>query len=280
MKKFRYLRKRAFLFCLVLALSIFSCSDEGPKDIQTTIVDVTLPEDLGGINLGPFIAPAGTKAIITNQGGTLRYELPDDYVYAGLNEGGDLVMLTAGCYECSSPCSSGCDVVKLGDTVGCSTCDKNSTGDKTCTGKPCDIIYSLNNGGLLDLQAGISIVKDTDEAKKLRADMPTYEVLSKIPDVEAEIIRFIEDAWKGEEFIEENGSLVLVNFFGARALMLVPNKKVSGSSLRTEGTSCNCTSGTSGCDYEGIYKGLIKVGETCRANGCTTCQMKFDDPKE
>lgn len=204
--------KRIGLFFL-LSLALFSyCNEENPVDVQTALVDLTLPNDLGGINLGPFIAPAGTKAIITDNGSTLKYELPEGYVYAGLNEAGDLVVQTAGCYQCTSPCSSGCDVVKFGDAIGCSSCDKNSTGDKTCTGKPCDIIYLLNKGGLLDLHKGISMIDDLDEVKKLRNDIPSYEVLSKMPEVEAEINRFIEKVWKGEEFNEENGSLTLVNF--------------------------------------------------------------------
>lgn len=261
---------KRILFLIMLAGS--SCSEEATKRLDDDLT--AIPEDLGGIYLGYFVGPAGTQAVLSKDGSVLTYRLPEGYVYAGIGENGELITLNSGCYQCTSSCSKGCDVVRLGDMVGCSACDENSPGSKVCTGSPCDVMYQLEQAGLVNLKTGISVINHIDSVKDLRHDLPSWEVLEKIEAVQQELNHFVEEVW-GNNFNAENGKWVVVNFFGAAARFLVPaDYAASARTVEAEGTSCSCKQGD-GCTYEAIYRMGIKIGEICHSNGCHICQMIF-----
>ncbi|GIV38086.1 MAG: hypothetical protein KatS3mg032_2465 [Cyclobacteriaceae bacterium] len=257
---------------VLMVLAGFSCSDEPSQQVREDLT--AIPEDLGGILLGSFVAPAGTRAVLSDNGRKLTYTLPEGYVYAGIGKNGNLETFTSGCYQCTSSCSSGCDVIRLGDQIGCSACDPNSTGSKVCSGSPCDVQYAVEHGGLVNTKAGISFVSSADELKSLRNDLPTWQVLEKMEEVQLALNKFIDEVWDNN-LNPQSGKWVVVNFFGAAAKMLVPANYTAARTLNAQGTSCNCVQG-SGCSYEAIYRMGIKVGEICRSGGCNQCQMIYE----
>ncbi len=245
---------------ILVLMVLLSCNHDETQKMEK--MDVTIPSDLGGINLGSFIAPPGTVGVLSENGNRLTYFLPEGYVYAGLNQEGEVLTLNSGCYECFSKCNQGCDVVNLGGNIGCSRCtDVNAD----CTGRPCsDVMYSLSDAGLINLKAGISLIQDMELIKTLRTDLPSHIVLEKMNEVTTEIDRFINQIWK-DRSDKSNGKWAVVNFFGAAARMWVP-ADLKGARLMDEGgTSCKCAEG-SGCVYEAIYRMGIKIGEMCRSN--------------
>ncbi len=254
-----------------IVLLVFSCSDEQNTKVNDDLT--AIPDDLGGLYLGGFVAPPGTKAVLSDGGRVLTYTLPEGYVYAGLGKDQSLVTLTSGCYQSTSYCNNGCDVVRLGDTVGCSACDPNSTGSKVCTGSPCDVMQMMDEGGIVNTLAGIKFVERAADISGLRNDLPAWKVLEKMEVVQNELSRFITETW-GDRVLAEDGKWVVVNFFGAAAKMLVPSDYATARTLSAQNTSWNCTQG-SGCTYEAVYRMGIKVGEICRSGGGNNCQMIY-----
>jgi|DewCreStandDraft_4_1066084.scaffolds.fasta_scaffold34027_3 hypothetical protein len=243
---------------ILVLMALLSCNHDETQKMEK--MDVAIPSDLGGINLGSFIAPPGTVGVLSEDGNRLTYFLPEGYVYAGLSQEGEVLALNSGCYECYSKCNQGCDVVNLGGQIGCSRC----TDRQECTGRSCDIFYSLSDAGIINLKGGISLIHDAQVIETLRTDLPSIKVLERIEEVSNEIDRFVNQVWK-DKTDKNNGKWAVVNFFGAAARMWVP-ADLQGARLMDEGgTSCNCAEG-SGCVYEAIYRMGIKVGEMCRSN--------------
>lgn len=262
------------LFQVLLMAGLLACNTDESQKVQ--LVEVAIPQDLGGINLGDFVAPNGTIASLSEDGSRLSYILPEGYVFAGLNKEGEVVVLNAGCYECVSTCKQGCDVVNLGGNIGCSRCTDVNTA---CIGRSCsDVMYALSDAGLINLKAGISLIQDIEVVKTLRTDLPSHAVLEKMNEVTTEIDRFLNQVWK-DKTDKGNGKWALVNFFGATARMWVPADLKGARLMEDGGTSCNCAEG-SGCVYEAIYRMGIKVGEMCRSNGCNRCQMITGNPQQ
>ena len=273
-------RSTYYQWLLALAVLIAGCTTDDTaqltEELQDQLQDTSIPTDLGGMNYGGVELPKGTLSSISDGGSTLTFTLPKGIVYAALSSG-SVSMASDGSYTCTSTCSGGCNVVKFGSEVGCSSCPKEST--ETCTGQHGRSEFAIGDGeggGLIDLNAGVSFVNAADA--NLQLEGPSWEVLMNIPEVAKKFEQFHDELWGQEEPGVTNSDQALVNVFGTFIRMYIPKKlKDSGArdAVVAADVTCSCSSGSEGCTHEDVKKGLIKVGDRCVAGGCTSCTMNF-----
>ncbi|HET8860310.1 hypothetical protein [Marivirga sp.] len=275
---------KKFTLLMLLPFVLLACNEEKIQNdsFLEENADINIPSDMGGINFKGVILPNGTKSEVSNDGSTLTVKLPEGVFYiASLN--GELISSKEGGYTCTSTCSGGCDVVKLGSEVGCSRCPEGSTEE--CVGKDPDDegFYSIGEGtggGFINKNIGISFVKSGEDRIE-HFQSPDWEVLMQYPDFERAFNSFVKDLWPEGKVDRENADLVVVNAFGTYLRMYVPssflssrtdNELISGGDV-----SCDCSSGESGCVYEEITTGPFntKIGDKCVAGACESCTMSF-----
>ncbi|MEO9869709.1 hypothetical protein [Ekhidna sp.] len=252
------------LIILFGVLLMASCSKEENLSMDESDLDLQLPMDAGGLEFGNVILPAGTRTKISNDRSSVQFELPEGIVYVGIIDN-ELVQYSLGCYECTSSCTKGCNVVSAGGGVGCSACE---TGFITkCTGDSCDGSFDINGGGFIDLNRGI-VLADKDSYVPL--SQPNWETLIKHPIAKAGIEEFVNDLWGGMDQIDpDNSQLVPFDVYGTVINVYTPLTYSSRVEAVAE-TTCSCTSGSSGCDYK---KKII--GEYCDSGECNTCRMEW-----
>ncbi|MEO9870775.1 hypothetical protein [Ekhidna sp.] len=279
------MRTKSYILILI-TLICFACSEDKAHSpvINSEVFDTKIPADMGGINFGGVVLPKGTRSELSEDGSSLKVYLPEGIVYIAQDLNGDTGDADEGGYTCTSTCSGGCDVVKLGDEVGCSRCPEEST--EKCVGKSSDddegIFPALGagiGGGFIDLNSGISFVLKNDKKPSLRA--PEWEVLIKHPKVSEELDSFINEIWGDTDINIETSEVVVVSIFGTYISLKVPE---GFTSARTENeiiggdeVSCDCTSGVGGCTYEAIKKFGATIGHKCIAGGCESCTMTWED---
>ncbi|MGB3463962.1 MAG: hypothetical protein WBA74_01775, partial [Cyclobacteriaceae bacterium] len=201
---------------------------------------------------------------------------------ASLN--GRLLLADEGGYTCTSKCSGGCDVVKLGKDIGCNACPENST--EKCIGQSSKSSYSTigegKGGGFVDLSGDIAFVQVGEESVN-DYTLPDWDVMMQHPAISAKFEKFVNDLWGGKEIQQKSAELALVNVYGTYIRLYVPsNLKEAKPALRTvagDEVTCSCSSEQNGCDHEDITigKGLLskKVGDKCVAGDCTSCTMSW-----
>lgn len=265
-----------YLICIT-TIVLISCT-EGPAPGASSVEDqLHLPKVLTDTYFGGYRLPDGTTTSLNEKGG-VNFNFPAGVFFFGIDSKGEIVRASSSCYSCSSTCTEGCDVVKLGNDIGCNRCEPPST--ETCEGKPCesDQIVGLEGGGFVNFNSGIKFInnKQADELEKLAS--PTIEVLMQIPEVNEKLEAFYRNVWKEEVPGEGNYDEVLVNLFGSVATFYVPKSDSNEESrLKSEEISCNCTSGSTGCTLEEIKKFGTVIGHKCTAGSCTTCQMHYPE---
>jgi len=284
MKNIKFL---STIIILVTGVIFFACSNNEAQDTifndVSNIKNTTIPLDMGGLKFGSIVLPKGTISKISQNGSRLDFKLPKNYIYAATDEKGQVFFADSGSYTCTSNCSGGCDVVKLGDVVGCSACPEGSTDP--CTGKrglnsfQKNNLYSHqigdgNNGGLINLESGISFITTK---KKLNRYVPNLEVLTKHPKIKSEFDNFFNKIWKNKLPTKKNSKEVLVDVYGKTISLLIPIETYQSSKVQFIGgkISCNCSSGSSGCTLKAIKKGFVTVGHTCVAGSCNSCTMSW-----
>lgn len=280
--------KRTILKSLTFILTatiLISCSEEAP--VQTPIGErnplLQIPADMGGINFGGVVLPNGTTSEVSEDGSTLNVKLPEGIIYiASFNN--ELLAADEGGYTCTSTCAGGCDVVKLGDNVGCSACPEGSTA--SCVGKHENSgLYGIgqgSGGGFIDLSQGISFVTPDDE-KLGNFQSPVWEVLIQYPEVQEKLLAFVNELWPDETINYDKSKLVLTNVYGTYVRMHVPNSLMNARAenelIAGDEVSCDCTSGGTGCVHEEVRAGVgslsKKIGDKCVAGACESCSMTW-----
>jgi hypothetical protein len=262
--------KKSKILGLLLILFAFSCTDS-VNEVQKVDEDTKISSILDDTYYGDVLLPNGTSTKISNDGGKLEFFFPDGIIYAG-RFNGKIITTSSGCYQCTSTCSKGCDVVRLGSSIGCSRCE-TALIDVTCTGSDCSNFANIEEAGFVDLKQGIKIA-NSDEIENLNLLTPPWSTLENILEVEKELDRFYNEYWGNLDPKKTPSIKVYINLFGSLATAYVP-ENINGRVERVSSTTCECSGGGSGCNYEEIKKGFIVVGEKCNNNGCGTCRMNF-----
>lgn len=279
----KIIRNSAAFFLLLAVLVACNEEDTQNSPISEQSTNLKIPNDMGGIRFGGVVLPKGTKSEVSNDGSTLKVYLPEGILYvASLNN--ELIETDKGGYTCTSTCDGGCDVVKLGEDIGCTACPEGST--EACTGKREDVgIYSIgqgSGGGFINLDQGISFVTSSDK-KVGNFQTPDWDVLVQHPKVEKQLTSFINELWPEGDIDLNNSDLALVNVFGTYIRMNVPNgfanTRVANEIISGDDVSCDCSSGEGGCVHEEITIGAglfkKKIGDKCVAGGCESCTMSW-----
>jgi len=277
---------------LILSVTFYTCTNDGTKSIDNTFKlkaeaqETKIPTDMGGLKYGNLVLPKGTISKVSKNGSRLDFKLPKNYIYAATDKEGKVFFAITGSYTCSSTCSGGCNVVKLGDVVGCSACPPGST--EPCTGSRGKSLQKNGlsthqigngyNGGLINLNYGISFVSNTSNKRVQKGKSPNFNILIAYPKIKSEFDLFLKNIWNNKSPSLKDSKEVLVNVYGKVISLYIPIKMyknskdqfVSGSKI-----SCNCSSGSSGCTLKPIKKGLFTVGHTCVAGSCTSCTMNW-----
>lgn len=292
MKNLKFL---SVIVILITGLIFYACSNDSIDNEVTNdalnkkeqIVDTSIPVDMEGIKFGSIILPKGTISEISQDGSRLDFKLPKNFVYVATDSSGRTFFADAGSYTCTSTCSGGCDVVRLGDVVGCSACPEGSTA--SCTGKRGEKSFEISssyshligdgkNGGLINLEDGINFINHTSKRKVSNNNIPSFDILTKHPQIESEFNEFFDNVWNNRLPNEKNSKEVLVNVYGQTISLLIPIETYQSSrELFVDGDdiSCGCSSGSTGCTIKAIKKGFIVVGQSCIAGACTSCTMSW-----
>ena len=290
MKKFRLL---SVLVTLLFSFSFIACSSDENNlengNYQKELLQSTeIPSDMGGIKFGSIVLPKGTMSQISKDGSRLDFKLPKNYIYVAIDADGKAFLADSGSYTCKSTCSGGCDVVKLGEVVGCSACPEGST--ESCTGsrreetieaEKSSFKYQIgdgNMGGLVNLENGINFITEFSKTKNSNKNAPNFDILMKLPKFKSEFNSFFDKLWTGKSLSNENSKAVLVDFYGNVISLQIPLENFKNSTeVLEEGDdiSCSCSSGSSGCSLKEIKRGFITVGHSCVAGDCTSCTMSW-----
>ena len=269
-------------FTLSFIVVCFTACNSEPPQKELPFVDLTIPEKFEGFAVGGYITPTGTTAKVKRTGNrsVMTFEFRDGLIRVGRNVNGDVVAQFGGTYTCTSNCGWGCDVVNFGGDVGCSSCkdEKGKITTGTCTGTHSEddserLIY--DDSGFIDLNKGISIILNSEEMDDENfISIPTWKVMSQIPEVSSELTRFMTAMWGETEITTSNSKSAVVNFFGAKAVLSIPADAIVNGRISSGTPSCSCDSGSSGCTLEEIRKFGVKVGYMCVRGGCTSCTME------
>lgn len=280
-----------FFIILIVSLIFYACSNEevnlneahGQKQL---LQDTKIPSDLEGIKFGSIILPKGTIAKVSQDNSRLDFKLPKKYIYMATDINGKAIFANSGSYTCTSICSGGCDVVRLGDVVGCSACPEGSSD--SCTGnrggKKIENKSSYDhqigegkNGALINLENGINFLSSSSR-RVSKENTPDFQTMMEFPKINSEFENFFEKIWNGKSPNNRNSKEVLVDFYGQTISLLIPIETYNNSKsqfVESGNISCNCSSGSSGCTLNKIKKGIITVGHSCSAGSCTSCTMSW-----
>src|SRR5690625_4761248 len=212
----KYIKTYVFILFAIAYFLNLSCSSNTDniilnEELITTEIDI--PTDIEGLKFGSIILPKETMSKITENGSRLDITLPENYVYIAVDSNGEAIFANKGSYTCTSTCYGGCNVVKLGDHIGCSACPQNTTEE--CVGKFTEIIvdkgnnYSNqigdgNNGELINLDKGINFVSKETNNDDLNQISLDFDVIMKHPRIGAEFNKFYNKLWKDKKPNSEN----------------------------------------------------------------------------
>ena len=229
---------------------------------------VIVKKNVGSMNSAEFVFPKGIKAVIQKPDNSLSLESGD-------------------CYQCTSDCQNGCDVVKLGDAVGCSRCEGDAP--PPCTGKSCLSVGYV--AGFIDINVGIIFIKKGDIDKISSLASPNWDILEKLPEVQSALetlnLKYYGTKSPSQEVEEAERKGYLINLFGSPAIYYIPNTYFKSlpqtrveefDELEESGVAdvtCKCESGTTGCTKEKIRSMGVTVGYKCVSGSCTTCKMTW-----
>lgn len=280
---------------MISGIIFYACSDDsisnevsnGVLNKTEQIVDISIPLDLEGVKFGSITLPKGTLSKISQDGSRLDFKLPKNFVYVATDSSGRSFLADVGSYTCTSSCSGGCDVVKLGEHVGCSACPEGSTA--SCTGQRGDTNLGLKsayphqigdgkNGSLINLEGGINFINSTSKRSVSNNNIPNIDILRQHPKIEAEFNEFFDNIWNNRLPNEKNSKEVLVNVYGQTISLLIPAETYKSSAqtfIDGDDISCSCSSGSTGCTKKPVKRGVLTVGQSCAAGACTSCTMSW-----
>jgi hypothetical protein len=284
MKKIKIL---SIITILILGVILYACSNDeiSLKEIpsqEESLQDAKIPSDMGGLKFGNLTLPKGTISKISENGSKLDFKLPNGYTYIATDESGKVFLANEGSYTCTSTCSGGCDVAKLGNNIGCSACPEGSAAP--CTGKRGKTTKKKGlqigdgfNGRIVEIKNSIKFLYKETLIQNKNVKSIKFDSLLNNFKIRNEFYNFVNSVWKGKIISDNNYKKVLANIYGTTIVMYVPKDYKQNSKVALDGSnvSCNCNSGSSGCDLEGIFKGLFRIGDKCVAGSCNSCTMSW-----
>jgi hypothetical protein len=289
MKKIKIL---SIITILITSAIFHACSNDEtenniPNEVSSKkqlIQETKIPLDMGGIKFGNLLLPKGTISVISQNGSRLDFKLPKNFIYVATDKNGKVFLADSGSYTCKSTCS-GCDVIRLGDNIGCSACPEGSTAacigrrGKSTNTKKHQIGDGLN-GRIVETKNSIHLIYEGEKIDNNNIKPFKFNSLIDNTKIKNEFYNFVDNFWKGKTINKHNFKKVLASVYGTTIVMYVPiDYSPNSKFLLSDGSnvSCNCDSGSSGCDLEGIYKagGLIRIGDKCVAGSCESCTMSW-----
>jgi hypothetical protein len=274
----------------------FACRQEKITVDESILVDTKLPSMIQKeevLSWGGFPLPAFTSISQQKVDGksVAIFTFPEGVKFVTENEDNTVSLSERGCYSCVSTCTKGCDVAKIGDSVGCSSCDASQPF--TCTGSYCRGSNGIGHG-FVDLKAGIEFITDENKDKIRFLATPNWDILSQVPEIAKALGELNLKYYGTKEPTMEmaNGAKkgYKINLFGSRAIYYIPNayfQNLSVAQARLESSrleeverddyddiTCECQRG-SGCTKERIKSGPFTVGAKCVSGGCNDCRMNW-----
>lgn len=272
-----------------LSLTVSSCSQENnEQENKSTIITAnqletkTLSEKT--LLADNIYLPIGTKWHYINKNKSeVVFDLPEGYLFL-IKENSTGNYITApggGGYSCT--CSaSGSSTVFNNKKVGCGCLHSSCTG--SCTGTPTSSKGEAILGVLIAANDQIDAVNDylpaslSKEGKKAFFELPKVQLQIK------KHYDFIYENYEDPNFNSLNSSkdfensnyhLVQVSLYGFGFALVFPNdptlaKYFPELANKTKPTSCSCSGGGSGCDFE---KDCLFGKCVYYCTGCTTCTM-------
>jgi len=261
------MKKLIIYTILLVGLSVFSCSrvNEEEKTLENQVS--LLPQDLTGLKIFGIELPKGTTLFDSNKS-LIRFRLPKNYIYGGVTKTGEYFYSRIGSYTCTSVCTDGCDVVAIGEDIGCSACSDNNQ----CVGKRNEETLEKGfgegiRGGIIDLSKGIKFIEKQDHEIVNSVDL---DILMNNPTVKDELNRFLLKYSSLSES-QKNKKLVLVDFYGQKISLFVDSSMNMAGKIGGEPT-CNCDQGE-GCALEEIKGVFGPLGYKCISGNCIACTM-------
>lgn len=282
------------IITILIASSIFcACSnDEAENNILNEVSskkqlkqDTKIPLDMGGIKFGNLVLPKGTISKISQNGSRLDFKLPKNYIYVATDATGKVFFADTGSYTCTSTCSGGCDVAKIGENIGCTACPEGSTA--SCIGKRGrskstkinkNQIGDGFNGRIVETTKSIHLIYKNKKIETKNIKPFKFDSLLNNSKIKKEFYSFIDNIWKGKTISKNNFKKVLASVYGTTIVMYVPVDYIQNSKVMLadgSNVSCNCDDGNSGCVLEGIFKGPFRIGDKCVAGSCNACTMSW-----
>lgn len=266
----------------VLLLGFTSCTEQS-KDEKlledfTTQEEYKVPSVLIGATLGDIPIPDHT--LVTYRGASsIQFELPENVFVFSKGLDGKLYQTDNMCYDCTcSQAGSGCNVFYVQGSFACSECSGSCTGKRvSCDEGPQERVINESDFMFVDFNQGVRFIAKKNDAERLGQAKAFF---FDIPEVKAELEKLNQKYYNTstvteEQVLAQNAKIVGVNIFGI--LIGYPVPQASALNTTFAGVSCDCQSGSSGCDREWS----VGAGYWCEGGDCTTCRMEVeDDPKE
>lgn len=292
------------LFVLLVPIIILQCTNqnldcEECKGDEETFAMQKLPVVLENFRIAGVELPSGTVAEYLSPK-KVQFTYPEGYQLISMNSSGEYVMNDESEYECSCT-GSGCNVVampgeKEGEwDVGCSSCTSACTGQWVED----DDLQIDQNSVFINTRDDISFIQETTTCTKGVDASAFFE----IPELNQKIKEFLKKneltLWDGKS---DDHIVVPMTIFGTPVSLRLNssqnvelNKKIVSKISNAENfvalsgddtPTCNCNSGSSGCEYEPITVKLCgwcpekTIGHQCIAGDCESCAMTFPEVEE
>lgn len=260
------------LACLLNACSEQQQTEKMSEDLATKDL-FQIPDVLIGATLSGVPLPDNT-IVRQIDASTVQLQLPKKVFIYTKDDNGVLYSSNAVCYICTCVGgSNGCDVLYYGGSFGCTECKGG-----TCSGRRSDCNNtqrsSISDGEFIfiDFSQGVQFINKGRNTDRL---YDATDLFFEIPEVQQAISELNKKYYGKTDLNDhdiENTQMVGLNVYGVLVGYPLPAQQVQNFVT----VSCKCLSGDSGCVYSKELGGVHR----CKGKGCTSCQMRVENPKE
>lgn len=271
-----------FSLSIAIVAMVVSCQkDSTVESNQTNGFDkFKIPNILIDAKVGNLILPNGTKAMVVNDGASVKFEYPNGIKYFSKDGNGNIFSTESGSYTCTGSCNKGCDVFYVSGSFGCSSCDPSTI---SCTGKAQNnsLIANEVEGGFVNLNSKIRLLTSSEDLNKFQ---PAVSFLFDIPEIKVQMLEFnklvhgVENPtanWKDQD----NYQVVVIDLAGVAIKYLMPksyfskNPNLKVNFMEGSQISCTCkdTPSPGGCSKK---SGMMY--ESCVSGACVSCNMQVN----
>lgn len=275
MKKFKIFIASTVVLLFTTVALITGCqkNTKVSSSEEISLTPESIPKVLYNASYDNLKIPNGTTTEVLNNGSTVKLKFPKGIILVGTTTDGEIFRVAETEYTCTGNCTKGCDVIYAGGSFGCSACDPATV---TCTGKA-KSIAEIQGKGFVNLDAGISFVKNKSEASSLFAGP---DVLLTIPQVREAMKAFnlkIHGVEEPDFSDKKQFREVALNLFGCLVTYMAPSQSNSNASRLSEEEFVDAASWSCRCDAPAGSSGCTKdsgIGyKKCTSGACTSCTM-------